>query len=138
MQDLFNTTLRMTDDVFAPAIEYYFKNLKELITSLEELVKLGYIQNWKELEDLCLELIVISKNLDFSAYILNQPKRYLRNRKAPDFDVEMIRNHTGEVKSIPSHGINPYVALYFLIKDGFEFIKEYKRLTAEIQKQINL
>lgn len=133
MQDLFKTTLRMTDHHFTPAIEYYFESLKELITSIEELIKLGYIQNWSELENLCLEFITTSKNLDFSGHILNQPNTRLGDQKGSDFDVEMIKNHEGAVEFLPSNGINAYVALYFLIQSGFKFIKEYQRLASEVQ-----
>ena len=132
MADLFQTTLRMTDNIFTPAIEYYFESLKELVESLEEIVKLGYTQSWPEIERLCLEFIEISKELDFSAYILNQPNIRLGDQKGSDFDVEMIKNHKGEVKYIQSNSINAYVALYNLIHESYGFIKKYRELALGI------
>ncbi len=132
MQDLFETTLRLTDNGFTPAIEYYFESLKELVDSLEELVKLGYTQSWPEIESLCLKFIEISKELDFSAFILNQPNTRMGDKKGSDFDVEMIKNHKGEVKFLPSNTINAYVALYQLIHKSFGFIKKYREMTSEI------
>ncbi len=132
MKDLFKPTLRLTDNSFTPAIEYYFESLKELVDSLEDLVKLGYIQHWPELESLCLKFIETSKDLDFSAYILNQPKTRVGDKNASDLDVEMIKNHKGEVKYIPSNSINAYVALYQLINKSFGFIKTYRMMASEI------
>lgn len=132
MKDLFKTTLRLTDNSFTPAIEYYFESLKELVESLEELVKLGYTQRWPEIESLCLEFIETSKELDFSAYILNQPNTRIGDKKGSDFDAEMIENHKGEVKFLPSNSINSYVALYHLIHKSFRFIKTYRMMTLEI------
>jgi hypothetical protein len=132
MQDLFKTTLRMTDHHFTPAIEYYFKSLKDLTTSLEDLVKHGYAQHWPEPEKLCLEFISTSKSFDFSDHILNQPNTRFGEKKGSDFDAEMIKNHEGEVKFLPSNAINAYVALYFQIRSGFEFVKKYRQLAAKI------
>jgi hypothetical protein len=135
MKDLFKTTLRLTDNSFTPAIEYYFQSLKELVDSLEELVKLGYTQRWPEIESLCLEFIETSKELDFSAYILNQPNTRIGDKKGSDFDAEMIENHKGEVKFLPSNSINAYVALYHLIHKSFGFIKTYRLMASEIIKE---
>lgn len=132
MQDLFKPTLRLTDHSFTPAIEYYFESLKELVDSLEELVKLGYIQSWPDIEHLCLEFIEFSKELDFSAYILNQPHVTIGDQKGSEFDAELIKNHTGEVKFLQSNTINAYVALYQLINKSFEFIKIYRQMASKI------
>ncbi len=133
MQDLFKATMKMTDHHFTPAIEYYFRSQKELIGSLEDLLKLGYAQHWPELESLILQFISTLKNLDFSEYILNQPNTRLGDQKGSDFDVEMIKNHEGEVKFLPSNAINGYVALYFQIHAGFTFIKKYRDFVVQIK-----
>jgi hypothetical protein len=132
MRDLYKATLRMADHHFTPAIEYYFKSLNDLTTSLEDLVKYGYAQHWPELEKLCLEFIFYSKNFDSSEYILNQPNTRLGEKKGSEFDAEMIKNHEGEVKFLPSNAINAYVALYYQIHSGFDFVKKYRKLAAQI------
>lgn len=132
MEDLFKSTNNLTDNHFTPAIEYYFESLKELVELFEELVKLGYIQRWSKIENLCLEFIELSQKLDFSAYILNQPNTKVGDKKSIEFDAEMIKNHKGEVSFLPSNSINPYVALYHLIKVSYEFIKTYRVMTEEI------
>lgn len=132
MKDLFKPTLRMTDHIFTPAIEYYFESLEELVESLEELVKLGYIHRWPEIQNLCLSFIGNSKELDFSAYILNQPKTKIGDVLGSDFDVEMIEKHEGEVKYLQSNSINAYVALYNLIHESYKFIKAYRAMASEI------
>lgn len=134
MRDLFKSTTRMTDHHFTPAINYYFISLKELIETIEELIKLGYVQKWPELESLCVQFISVSKGLDFSDHILNQPKVRLGNESGSDSDSKMIESHEGEVKFLESNAINPYVALYLLIHGGFNFVKEYRRLAIEIEK----
>lgn len=132
MKDLFKPTSRLSDHHFTPAIEYYFESLKELVDSIEELVKLGYTQHWPELENLCIQFIEDSKELDFSAYILNQPNVKIGEKIAAEFDAEMIKNHEGEVQFRTSNAINAYVALYHLIHKSYGFIRTYKRMALEI------
>lgn len=138
MRDLFNPTLRMTDHHFTPAIEYYYKSLNDLTASLEELVKSGCAQHWPVLEKLCLDFIFNSKKLDFSDYILNQQKTIIGDQKGTEHDAEMIKNHDGEVKFLHSNAINAYVALYFQIHSGFDFVKKYRPLAAQIKNHQQL
>ena len=128
MRDLFEPTSNTTDNHFTPAITYFFHNLKELISTLEELVKLGYVQRWTKLEQLCLDFIETYKRLDYSAYITNQPNTQLENKKGSDFDIETIKNHKGEVKFLPENTINAYVALFQLIHESYNFTKKYRAL----------
>jgi len=133
MQDLYLTTGRLTDDLLAPAIQYYYESLKELLGSIEELVKLGYIQRWPNLEILCLKFIEVSKEFDTSAFILSQLNTQLGSQKATEFYAKMIKDHTGEVKYISTgNGINPYISLYYLIKESLDFIKKYRQMALEI------
>lgn len=134
MKDLFKPTSRLSDHHFTPAIEYYFESLKELVDSLEELVKLGYTQRWPEIESLCIKFIEDSKELDFSAYILNQLNVKIGEQNATEFDVEMIKNHEGEVQFRSNNAINAYVALYHLIHKSYGFIRTYKKMTLEITR----
>ncbi|MGE6415782.1 potassium channel family protein [Planococcus kocurii] len=134
MRDLFKSTARLSDHHFTPAIEYYFKSLKELVESLEELVKLGYVQSWPEIENLCIKFIEDSKELDFSDYILNQPNVKIGEQNATEFDEEMIKNHEGEVQFRSSNAINAYVALYHLIQKSYGFIRTYRGMALEIIK----
>ncbi|WP_407715787.1 potassium channel family protein [Comamonas testosteroni] len=133
MRDLFKATLRLTDHHFTPAIEYYFKSLNDLTNSLEDLVKYGYAQHWPALENLCLEFIYSSKNLDFSDFILNQPKTMLGDKTGSEFDAEMIKNHEGELQFLSSNTKNAYVALYIQIRSGIDFEKKYRQLAAQIK-----
>ncbi|MFD1031685.1 potassium channel family protein [Metaplanococcus flavidus] len=132
MKDLFEPTTRLSDHHFTPAIAYYFESLKELVASLEELVKLGYIQRWPEIENLCMEFIKDSKELDFSSYILNQPNVDIGEQNAAEYDAEMIKNHEGEALFLPSNALNAYVALYHLIHKSYNFIRTYKKIVTEI------
>jgi len=120
----------------AVSLEYYFKQLKELKISIEELIKFGYIRHWYEFEALCLEFIITYKELDFSNYILNQPKTRVGDQKGSDSDAEMIKNYEGEVKFVYSHCMNPYVALYFFINKSFKFIEEYQKIVLKIKADL--
>lgn len=57
MQDLFKTTLRLSDCHFKPAVTYYFEELHNLKSLIEDLLKLGYLKNYSELEKVCLNFI---------------------------------------------------------------------------------
>ncbi|WP_339260948.1 potassium channel family protein [Lysinibacillus sp. FSL K6-3209] len=133
MQDLYLTTARLTDDLLAPAIQYYYESLEELLESIEELVKLGYIHHWPDLEYYCLKFIEVAKELDTSAFILSQPNTNLGSQKAVEYYAEMIKNHKGEVEYIPGgNSINPYISLYYLILHSLEFTKKYREMALEI------
>lgn len=132
LQYLFEPAFKMNDHFFTPAISYYYKNLKELADSLEELVKFGYTQRWIDIENLCLNFINTSKELDSSSYILNQPNTRVGNKKGSDVDVELIKKHQGEVEFLESNTLNPYISLYFLIHESIVFIKKYRQMASEI------
>lgn len=132
MKDLFEPTTRLSDNHLTPAINYYFESLKELVASLEELVKLGYIQLWPDIENLCMKFIKDSKELDFSEYILNQPDVVIGGQSAAELDAKMIKNHEGEAQFLPNNALNPYVALYHLLHKSYGFIRTYKKMASEI------
>ena len=134
MQDLFKTTLRLTDSHFKPAVTYYFEELHNLKSLIEDLLKLGYLKNYSELEKVCLNFIKNAKELDFSEYILKQPNTRLGDKKGSEFDEDMIKSHNGEVKFLNSNSINAYVALYYLIKYNFDFINQYRTIVSNITK----
>lgn len=127
MRDLFYTTSRLNDDSSRPAVDYYFQSLYDLLNSLEELVKFGYIQRWPDFEKICLEFFEVAKKYDFSEAILNAPKLHIS-----EFCAEMIENHEGEVQFLDSNIINSYVALYFLLNESFEFIDKYSNMATKI------
>lgn len=73
-----------------------------------------------------------SKNFDFSEYILNVPNTKLGDKKGPDFDVELIEKHEGEVEFTKGSVKNAYAALYFQIRDSFGFVDTYNKLSFDI------
>lgn len=133
MKDLFKTTLRLTDNNFKPAVSYYFESLFDLIKTLEDLVKLGYASKWPEMENICLDFCQLSKSLDFSESILNQPNTRYGNNNASEEDAKSIENHTGKVEFLHSNGMNQYVALYMLLNASFKFIEQYEECAARIK-----
>ncbi len=137
LQDLFLTTLRMTDNHFEPAISYYFKHQKILEKSINEMLLTVDFSYWNELEKLCFSFLDMCKKLDYSTYILNQPNTRLGTKKGSESDAEMIKKHSGEVKFLRSNAINAYVALYFLIKSNIEFVDNYKQLLEDIINEAN-
>lgn len=133
MKDLFKTTLRLTDNNFKPAVSYYFESLFDLTRTLEDLVKLGYASKWPEMENLCLDFCQLSKSLDFSESILNQPNTKYGNNKASEHDAKSIENHVGKVEFLPSNSMNQYVALYMLLNASFKFIDQYEKHASRIK-----
>jgi hypothetical protein len=132
MRDLFKSTLRFTDNHFEPAVKYYFHSQHELQRSVKEMICNVDVKNWPELEELCLEFLKECRDLDFGEHILSRPKTLVGDRLGSDYDVELIKNHTGEVRIIPSNSINPYIALFHLIKFNLDFIDRYKIMVCQI------
>ncbi|OCH18933.1 hypothetical protein A6E05_00865 [Aliivibrio sp. 1S165] len=133
MKDLFKTTLKLADNNFKPAVSYYFESLFDLTRTLEDLVKLGYASKWPEMESLCIDFCQLSKSLDFSESILNQPKTRYGDNDASEEDASSIENHTGKVEFRHSNGMNQYVALYMLLNASFKFIEQYEEYAARIK-----
>ena len=132
MRDLYKSTLQLCDHPFTPAVNYYFKQQHILASLLENMVCLGYVDRWPELEKQCLSFVQRCKEYDFSEYILNAPNMKAGDKKISDSDAELIAKHEGEVKFRHGSGLNAYVALYHLIKGNFEFINTYHQLVKEI------
>ena len=112
LQDLYKPTLQLTDNLLGATVELYYESQRNLIEKLESLVSLGFLENWKELEDLCLEYILNIKNSDVSNFILAQQNTFAKDEKLSDFASKMIKNHTGEVKPENGNLITPYIYLY--------------------------
>lgn len=132
MQDLYRPSMRLTDNFFQPAVFYYFDHQTNLVNSLKELIYHVDLRQWPELEEVCLSIINRCKQLDFSEYIKSQVNVSYEGKKATDFCAEMLKEHTGEVKFLPSNSINPYVALYWLVKGNLVDVKKYRNLVALI------
>jgi hypothetical protein len=138
MQDLFKGTLKMSDNFFKPAISYYFESQTELEKSVKELVCNININNWPELEEACINFLKLCKSLDFKEYILSQPLTRMGDKKGSEFDEQMIKEHTGEVKFLKSNSINAYIATFMLIKHILFFIKCYRNEIIQITKKNDL
>lgn len=134
LQDLYKPTLQLTDNLLGTTVELYYESQRNLIEKLESLVSLGFLENWKELEDLCLEYILNIKNSDVSNFILAQQNTFAKDEKLSDFASKMIKNHTGEVKPENGNLITPYIYLYYQIKESIEFVEKYKELAEQIKK----
>lgn len=134
LQDLYKPTLQLTDNLLGTTVELYYESQRNLIEKLENLVSLGFLENWKELEDLCLEYILNIKNSDVSNFILAQQNTFAKDEKLSDFASKMIKNHTGEVKPENGNLITPYIYLYYQIKESIEFVEKYKELAEQIKK----
>ncbi|MCP4149561.1 MAG: hypothetical protein GY757_17580 [bacterium] len=135
MQDLFKTTTFLSDNFFKPAIAYYFENQKNLELSIKELLININASYWPELEAICIKFLSDCKDLDFSDYILNQPNVRIGEKKGSEVNEEMIKNHSGEVKYLKSNAINAYVALFYLIKNNLDFVKNYNEIISRISKE---
>jgi hypothetical protein len=132
MQDLYGPSLRLRDNNFQPAVLYYFQHQASLVKSIKELVYHVDLRPWPSLEDVCLRIINRSMELDYSEFIKGQPNIKVGDKKGSDLDVEMLKNHTGEVKFLQSNSINAYVGLYWLIKGNLSDIKEYRAQVSTI------
>ena len=132
MKDLYGPTLRLTDNHFEPAVNYYFKHQKKLETSIKELIYHIDLREWPQLESSCIDFLRNCKELDFSEFIKKQPDTRLGEQKSSEFIVEMIKNHSGPVQFLNANAINPYVALFHLIKSNLQFIHKYREMVSQI------
>ena len=133
LQDLYKPTLQLTDNLLGTTVELYYESQRNLIEKLENLVALGFLQNWQELEKLCLDFIIYLKNNDFSDFILNQKNSKIGDTKYTEYISKMIKEYEGEVKPLGSNLLTPYVVLYYQIKQSIEFIEQYKYNIGQIK-----
>ncbi len=107
-----------------------------MLKTLEELISFGYIENWQNLEQTCLDFIVKVKDTDFSDTILNQKNTTSEvGEKYTDIVSKSIKNYTGEVKPLGSHVLTPYMFLYYQIKDSMDFVENYYNLVSSIKDE---
>lgn len=135
MQDLYKPTLRLSDNHYEPAVNYYFKHLSNLETSIKELIYHVDLRIWPDFELRCINFLKNCKELDFSGFIKNQPNILFGEQKGSEYAVELIKKHSGPVQFSNGNMINPYVALYFLVKNNLQFIREYRETVAKIGQE---
>jgi hypothetical protein len=132
MHELYAGTAMLTDDLFRPAIAYYFEAQQRLINEVVELMRNVDLHIWPELSDLCTEFVTKTQSLDFRGFILSAPDRTVGDKKMSDHHSSLIKNHTGPIDFKKSNAMNPYIALYFGIKNAFEFNYYYKSQVLKI------
>lgn len=133
LSDIYTSSLALTDSISTSTIDFYYESQKELLQNLENLVALGFLQNWQELEKLCLDFIIDLKDNDFSDFILNQKNSKIGDTKYTEYISKMIKEYEGEVKPLGSNLLTPYVVLYYQIKQSIEFIEQYKYNIGQIK-----
>ena len=70
LHDLFEPSYRLTHEIGLPAIVRYFEAIKLLQSSIEDMIKLGYLQTWEDFEKKAIHFVKICTEYAHSRYIL--------------------------------------------------------------------
>lgn len=133
MRDLYLNSGNNSDDMFKPAIEYYFEAEKELVSELTELVRNVNLHFWPILNLECENFIEKNNKFDFSSYIISQKNIDSGGTPAIISASKMIENYNEPIEfKNGCNSINPYIALYYGIKHNLGFIENYKKTVSEI------
>lgn len=137
LQYFFRNSNQYTDNLFKPVMDYYYKSLNEFISSVEEMVKLGIVNPWPDLEELCLNFLVLSKELDYSEYILGQRNVTVSTGSGgkvqmtgSEYDQQTIKDCTDPTKLNAT--FNCYLCLFRFLKETHVFIVAYRTIIKNI------
>lgn len=141
LQNLFNTSNRLTDDPHKPQIWYYYQALDELVISIENLVRETETYRWEDLESLCMEYLSNIKSYDSSSYILAEPsfeKQLADIQSQRQQDMRLISEfpQDNKVELATDNSLNPYIILFMGIQTTIDFIKRFQLRYQEIMQTI--
>lgn len=132
LRDLYQPTLQSQNEDYKPAINYYFEHQKNLLESIDSMLKNIDFTFWPKLSEICLDFISGCKELDFSEFILSQPKMRMDNKRMDDYYAERIKEFSGAVEFRESSGMNAYIALFKLINQNLLFLDTYKSIINDL------
>jgi hypothetical protein len=116
LYDLYQPTLRLTDDFKKSGISCFYSSLHGLETKIETMLRTIDFSLWPELDKKLLTVLDTFNKYDFESSILGLQNSFTGNKPATHVQSDLIRNWPDEVKFYPSNAINSAVALYYLIK----------------------
>lgn len=138
IKDLYKHTGRLGDNGHESAVEYFYKSLDRLIDSLEQALSLDIFVDFKELEGLVREFILLSRQWDMRDVLLAQIHTKMGEEKAVIFYENMIQNLTdGEMEIRSAYIMNPFIILFHFLKESCVFIEKYKSYMHKIENPQN-
>jgi len=135
LSDLFKMNSYMTEGFDKSKVEVYFEKLDRLIETIREALYQVDLSAYPEFSKFLLEFIRYMDSSYPKNGILSNSKSGTPEAKMSDTISEMILNHEGEVKYLPSNIINNYVRLYEILQYMVRFNNQFIMLTNKYNEE---
>jgi len=133
LRDILKPTLLLSDDPLRSSAFYYFKAQDDLLQAIREFMQSVDLSRWPDIEQLCRKWIENCADWDWRDGILVWEKDYNSQNSLGRIFEKMLAEWTGGADLLPSNGVNPFIALFHLIKNSLEILEEFD---AKVQSQI--
>lgn len=131
MRDLFEPSVDIMDDQDPVVLKLLDAqgSIKELIEEILLNVDFEFYSEFAELFTDYLKTINKYKLYDSITWAYNSYNE--EGQRTSELISNLIKEHEGEVKFLEKNIINPYVALYYLIRYNLKFFRKYEKLCEE-------
>jgi hypothetical protein len=131
MTDLYEPTL-FEKDMYEPAVKLYFERQDQLISDIKGMLINIELEPWPVMAELCEKFLMNCNSKNVRDVILKN----MHDEQLKGGVVQMIKNQNNEPDYIQGDSpINPYVALYQLVKSNLTFLDQYQMEMEKIRAQ---
>lgn len=135
MADLYKLSGVLTVELLKPSIELFYEAEQALRNYMVEIIKNIDFKYNRKIENVLIEFIRQSQEMDVSGVIINNQQMFAGNKKQSETVSQYIKDDI-QYKwvdrylqgNLSAHLMRPYVTLYFLLKIEGRILTEYQQL----------
>lgn len=136
MCDMYLVSGQFRDALLEPAVKGYYVSQKDMADRLESALLNIDFSYWPQVDSKILKILQNIQDYDAENFIVSQFTTYAGGKRMSDYNAQMIKDWTQEVKYVEHSVINPYISLYKLIKDNMPLIIDIMGLMNDIIKKV--
>lgn len=140
MQDLYKQTNYVTEGIFEPSIELFYKAERELRDYMVQMTQNIEFRYNTDLKETIMQFIEYSKGLDMSGVIISYLNTTMGTERASDFVMKELKEPSNDwvgmfdKGELDSNMMIPFVQLYKLIKKEAELLDKYKTYVSRLEQ----
>ena len=130
LSELFHRSPSMFDDFSSTKVGLYFSGLEDLKEIIKKTLYQTDLTNYPKFSELLLNYLAEMERFNPKDGILSDLRTGSEDGKikSSEVAVQMINEHQGELKYLPSNSLNKYIRLYEIINYNIEFHQKYTEL----------
>ena len=140
MADLYKLSTVLSVELLRPSIELFYEAEQMLRNYMIEMIKNIDFKYNKNIENVLIEFIKKSKEMDVSGVIINNQQILFGNKKSSEEVSQSIKEEKNKwvekylQGQLYSNQMTPYVMLFLLLKEEGRLVTEYQRLITTVLK----